>query len=243
MSLVLILTTIITSAADSLNPVAITQQFVLQSLVKKPKHIWFFILATGVTNFTGGLMVYYGLVAIVSTLFTTVLLTHQQNLLILELITGIMMLILACYVVLDQRIKCAIYKGQLQNEDNQEMKDQQIIAEKIKSVSPIALIVLGVLATITELATALPYFAFLAVLLNYKLTFLQVISILLLYNFIYSSPLMMLYFIYRKKQALFDKLYKLIKKKVTKWASVIIPTLFIITGIVLLFHSIRMLLR
>lgn len=243
MSLVLILTTIITSAADSLNPVAITQQFVLQSLVKKPKHIWFFILATGVTNFTGGLMVYYGLVAIVSTLFTTVLLTHQQNLLILELITGIMMLILACYVVLDQRIKCAIYKGQLQNEDNQEMKDQQIIAEKIKSVSPIALIVLGVLATITELATALPYFAFLAVLLNYKLTFLQVISILLLYNFIYSSPLMMLYFIYRKKQVLFDKLYKLIKKKVTKWASVIIPTLFIITGIVLLFHSIRMLLR
>lgn len=243
MSLVLILTIIITSAADSLNPVAITQQFVLQSLVKKPKHIWFFILATGVTNFTGGLMVYYGLVAIVSTLFTTVLLTHQQNLLILELITGIMMLILACYVVLDQRIKCAIYKGQLQNEDNQEMKDQQIIAEKIKSVSPIALIVLGVLATITELATALPYFAFLAVLLNYKLTFLQVISILLLYNFIYSSPLMMLYFIYRKKQVLFDKLYKLIKKKVTKWASVIIPTLFIITGIVLLFHSIRMLLR
>ena len=110
MSLVLILTTIITSAADSLNPVAITQQFVLQSLVKKPKHIWFFILATGVTNFTGGLMVYYGLVAIVSTLFTTVLLTHQQNLLILELIAGIMMLILACYVVLDQRIKCAIYK-------------------------------------------------------------------------------------------------------------------------------------
>ncbi|WP_410496919.1 GAP family protein [Cellulosilyticum sp. ST5] len=243
MSLVLILTTIITSAADSLNPVAITQQFVLQSLVKKPKHIWFFILATGVTNFTGGLMVYYGLVAIVSTLFTTVLLTHQQNLLILELIAGIMMLILACYVVLDQRIKCAIYKGQLQNEDNQEMKDQQIIAEKIKSVSPIALIVLGVLATITELATALPYFAFLAVLLNYKLKFLQVISILLLYNFIYSSPLMMLYFIYRKKQVLFDKLYKLIKKKVTKWASVIIPTLFIITGIVLLFHSIRMLLR
>lgn len=243
MSLVLILTTIITSAADSLNPVAITQQFVLQSLVKKPKHIWFFILATGVTNFTGGLMVYYGLVAIVSTLFTTVLLTHQQNLLILELIAGIMMLILACYVVLDQRIKCAIYKGQLQNEDNQEMKDQQIIAEKIKSVSPIALIVLGVLATITELATALPYFAFLAVLLNYKLTFLQVISILLLYNFIYSSPLMMLYFIYRKKQVLFDKLYKLIKKKVTKWASVVIPTLFIITGIVLLFHSIRMLLR
>lgn len=243
MSLVLILTTIITSAADSLNPVAITQQFVLQSLVKKPKHIWFFILATGVTNFTGGLMVYYGLVAIVSTLFTTVLLTHQQNLLILELIAGIMMLILACYVVLDQRIKCAIYKGQLQNEDNQEMKEQQIIAEKIKSVSPIALIVLGVLATITELATALPYFAFLAVLLNYKLTFLQVISILLLYNFIYSSPLMMLYFIYRKKQVLFDKLYKLIKKKVTKWASVIIPTLFIITGIVLLFHSIRMLLR
>ncbi len=36
----LLVPTILTSAADSLNPVAITQQFVLQGMVKKPKHIW-----------------------------------------------------------------------------------------------------------------------------------------------------------------------------------------------------------
>ena len=32
----LLLTTVLTSAADSLNPFAITQQFVLQGMVKKP---------------------------------------------------------------------------------------------------------------------------------------------------------------------------------------------------------------
>ena len=33
----LLISTLLTSAADSLNPFAITQQFVLQSMVKKPK--------------------------------------------------------------------------------------------------------------------------------------------------------------------------------------------------------------
>ena len=69
----LIFTTIFTSAADSLNPVAITQQFILQGMVKKPKHIWFFILATGITNFIGGLMAYYGLVAVISNIFDLIL--------------------------------------------------------------------------------------------------------------------------------------------------------------------------
>lgn len=43
----LLVSTILTSAADSLNPIAITQQFVLQGMVKKPKHIWFLLYQPG----------------------------------------------------------------------------------------------------------------------------------------------------------------------------------------------------
>ena len=53
--------TITTSAIDSLNPVAITQQFVLQGLVKKRHHIWFYIMATAIVNFIVGMFVYFGL--------------------------------------------------------------------------------------------------------------------------------------------------------------------------------------
>ena len=48
-----LLVTISTSAFDSLNPMAIGQQFVLQGLVKKPRDIWYFILTTGFVNFLG----------------------------------------------------------------------------------------------------------------------------------------------------------------------------------------------
>lgn len=52
----LLIATLATSAADSVNPFAITQQFVLQGMVKKPWHIWFFILPTGIVNWIGAFL-------------------------------------------------------------------------------------------------------------------------------------------------------------------------------------------
>lgn len=238
----LIITTILTSAADSLNPVAITQQFVLQGMVKKPKHIWFFILATGVTNFIGGLMVYYGLVTVISGILSPIFEKYGRNLYIFEFIMGIAALMLAFYFVLKQKIQSVVRQVQLQNPESMEESDEQQITQKIKSVSPFSLAVLGVIATISELTTALPYFAFLAVLLNYELTVIQVVSILLLYNFIYSSPLMILYFIYMKKQSLFERVYSLIKKQMARWSVVIIPLVLALIGVVIIHHSVNLLL-
>lgn len=61
----LLISTVLTSAADSLNPFAITQQFVLQGMVKKPKDIWYFIIPTGVTNLIGGFLAYFGLISFI----------------------------------------------------------------------------------------------------------------------------------------------------------------------------------
>jgi hypothetical protein len=78
------------------------------------------------------------------------------------------------------------------------VEDKQNVKVRIKSVSPLSLTLLGIVATASELTSALPYFAFLAILFNYQLSVLSVAGILALYNFIYSLPLIILYFVYIK---------------------------------------------
>ena len=233
----LLFTTIITSAADSLNPVAITQQFILQGMVKKPKHIWFFILATGITNFIGGLMAYYGLVTIISDIFSSIFKKLIPEIYIAELSVGITIIVFILYKILNKNIR-------KEAKDSDSIEDEKIkISKKIKSVSPLSLFILGVIATITELTTALPYFAFLAVLLNYELSLLSVILILLIYNLIYSAPLVVLYFIYRIKYDLFEKIYLIIKEKIEKFSAFTIPIVLVLIGLFIIFHSITSLIN
>lgn len=236
----LLASTILTSAADSLNPIAVTQQFVLQGMVKKPKHIWYFIIPTGLTNLAGGFLAYYGLVTFVGDFFAMLIERHGQIVFTCELILGIAFLIAVCYLI--QNTKIESLKRQMISLNSGESKsdDEAEVARKVKSVTPVAL---GVGATISELTTALPYFAFLAILFNYQLSLIQVTLILVIYNTIYTLPLMILYFVYIKAQDRFDRLYAIIKKQMTKWASVIAPTVAGIIGILLVLHSMSLLLK
>ena len=54
-------TTLTASFFDSLNPSAIAQQMLLQAMVKKKRHIWFFICGIGTANLIMGLAIYYGM--------------------------------------------------------------------------------------------------------------------------------------------------------------------------------------
>ena len=236
----LVITTILTSAVDSLNPVAITQQFVLQGMVKKPKHIWFFILATMITNFMGGILAYFGLITVFSNTIKFAIERFGQNLYVIEFIAGIIILILAFFSILHQKVM-KLMEGK-ETTQNSEDDEKQQVSKKIRSVTPFSLAVLGVIATIAELSTALPYFAFLAVVVNYDLSTVTLIVILLIYNIIYSSPLMILYFIYRWKQELFERVYLILKLQMKKWSAIFIPAVLGIVGIAFLFHSINLLL-
>ena len=241
----LLLTTILTSAADSLNPFAITQQFVLQGMVKKPKHIWYFILPTGITNLIGGFLVYFGLAAFIERFFNKFIESYGQILFTAELIIGIAFCITVAFIIQNRKInalKKHIKSIKSSEEADDEKSDTDEAVRKIKSVSPIALITLGVGATLSELTTALPYFAFLAILLNYQLTILQVTFILVVYNTIYTSPLIILYFVYIRAQDKFDHLYLTIKTQISRWANILVPMIVGIIGVALVFHSITLLL-
>lgn len=239
----LIISTIITSAVDSLNPIAITQQFVLQGMVKKPKHIWYFIIPTGVVNLASGYLAYYGFISLIGDYFNKLINRHGRTVFTLELLLGIAFLIGVCYILQNAKIDSLKKQIRLIQSGETTDHDEEEAARKIKSVSPLALIALGVGATISELATALPYFAFLAILFSNPVSFLEVTILLVVYNLIYMSPLMVLYFVYVKAQDKFDSLYTLIKNQITKCSNILAPTVVGGIGIFLVFHSISLLLK
>lgn len=240
----LLLTTILTSAADSLNPIGITQQFVLQGMVKKPKHIWYFIIPTGVTNLIGGYLAYYGFITLIGNYLGKLAQKHAQTLYTAELVLGIASLIAAGIILQNRKIVALKRQTKLlKAEDNNDNEyDEEEAERRIKSVSPLALVTLGVGATISELSTALPYFAFLAILFNYQLTLLQVTFILVVYNTIYTLPLIILYFVYIRAQDKFDRLYRFIKTQIAKCANILVPAIVGIIGVILVYHSISLLL-
>lgn len=229
----LLVPTIVTSAADSLNPIAITQQFILQGMVKKPKDIWYFILPTGITNLIGGYFAYYGFVALIENYLSDLMQNYGFYIYVTEFIIALAILLIGAFSIQNRKIKSM----QSQCNESQNEEEEQEIVKKIKSVSPPALIAMGIGSTISELTTALPYFAFLAILLNYNLSFVELTIILVLYNAIYTSPLAVLYFVYRKAQDKFDTLYLVIKQTITKWSNILVPTVTFVASIVLIFHS------
>lgn len=235
----LILTTIFTSAVDSLNPFAITQQFILQGMVKKPKHILYFIIPTGITNLIGGYLAYYGIITIIGGFLNTIVKQYGVALYTVELILGIAFLIFAGMLL--QNRKFTFLKKEIAVLKGIEEKSDKNTAKKIKSVSPLSLISLGVIATLSELTTALPYFAFLAILFNYHLSFLNLSFILILYNLIYTLPLLLLFLLYIKAQDKFDRLYTIIKTQIAKWSDILAPILVALIGTFLIFHSVSLL--
>lgn len=232
----MLIPTILTSASDSLNPIAIMQQFVLQGMVKKPRHIWFFILPTGLVNLTGGFLAYFGLISAISGVFDSLLISYGKTLFTLELILGVVLLIAASYILQNSKIKRLKQQTDCGSAGN--VGDEADIKGKIRSVSPPALILLGAGATLSELTTALPYFAFMAILFGRHLSIIEVSVILVLYNFIYMLPLIILYFVYIKAQSSFDRFYRFLKKHITRLSGIIIPAAAAIIGALLLFHSI-----
>ncbi len=212
---------------------------------KKAKAHLVFYIPTGITNLIGGFLAYFGLMAFVGSFFQKIVESYGFYLFAAELIVGIALLIAGSFVV--QNRKISALKKQIQstdkNEESEEEKDRKQAIGKVKSVSPLALITMGVGSTISELTTALPYFAFLAILLNYQLTLLQVTLILLVYNTIYTLPLIILYFVYIKAKNKFDALYTAIKKKMTKWSNILVPAVLWIVGVVFVYHSLSLLLN
>ena len=235
----LIASTLATSAADSINPIGISQQFVLQGMCRKPHHIWYFIISIAITNYTVGMLAYFGMLEPISYWFGQMVTRYAQWINGIELVMGIGFLVATIKIIQKARSKGSQERQGIE-EDGAATYEEKQLQNKFKSVTPYSLTVLGVLATLSELTTALPYFAFLVILFNYELTVLEVMAVLLLYNIIYSLPLIIMYFVYVKAQARFDQFYEWAKRKMSKASVLLGPLVCGAIGCVLMFHSLSL---
>lgn len=140
-----------------------------------------------------------------------------------ELILGIAMFIAVSYIIMNKKVKFLENKISTLKGDVVQPSEENDTLIRFKSLNPVSLFIIGSVITICELTTALPYFAFLTIILNYKLPVITVALIMLLYNFIYSSPLILLYILYVKFQDKVDKFYTLIKEKMIKYSNILTP--------------------
>ena len=180
-------TTITASFFDSLNPSAIAQQMMLQAMIKKKRQIWFFILGIGAANYAMGLAIYYGIAAWVSRLFAMVFGTYPLQIYLAELAAGGICLAVGIRMVL------RIRKGGVGPEG--EMEEGAKLASQL---SPSSLFLMGAAFCMVEITSALPYFGFLSVLTSYNPVFPLVLLFIMIYDFMYMLPLILLYFGYNR---------------------------------------------
>lgn len=235
----LFLSTIATSAVDSLNPIAISQQFVLQGMVKKARHIWYFILSIAVTNFASGILAYFGLIAPLGKVLRRAVEAYGNALYTAELVLGIGFLMAGCHALQGRRIarlkrQLAALRGEGTAAD-EEGKRARI---QSKSVSPLSLTLLGIAATLSELTTALPYYAFLTILFQYELSLLAVCGVLVLYNAVYSLPLMILYFVYCRARDRFDRFYEWVRGWMERRGAELVPVGLFLIGAAMAAHAV-----
>ena len=166
-------TTLTASFFDSLNPSAIAQQMLLQAMVKKKRHIWFFICGIGTANLIMGLAIYYGIATWVSKFLTKIVNAYPLYVYGAAAIGGI--------VLLGAGIRLIIKTRQSNAEKNNNGCEETENVKAPAQLSPVSLFIMGAAFCMVELTSAFPYFGFLALLTSYHLIFPLALLFMLIY--------------------------------------------------------------
>lgn len=223
-------TTITTSFFDSLNPSAIAQQMLLQAMVKKKRHIWLFIFGIGFANLAMGLAVYYGIAAWVSRLAASIAKAYPIYVYGTAVGAGAICLLAGVRLAAQARLR---------NKAGNDNKKTEAAKAPVR-LSPASLFIMGAAFCFVELTSAFPYFGFIALLTQYHLAFPLALLFMLLYNFMYILPLILLYFGYGRLQG--TKAIQKLEAILGKVSSYIIPAVITLAGILLVYYGMSSLL-
>lgn len=230
----LISLTFITGLTDSLNPFGIAQQFTLQGLIKKSEHIWFYIIAMFPTNFSAGILFYWGM----ATLNSRVLTQYWE---VLESPLSISAIVVALFlawksirsILISWRArKLLIKRG---DEDAKGLEEKFATKEMTKSY----LFGIGLLTTIMELTTAAPYIAYLALIQQYQLNTWSFLGILFIYNVLYSLPLIVLYLLSVFFEDAFQTIYRRLDGVLQVLSAFLVPVILLIIALILVTFSLQ----
>ena len=218
--LILLGTTLTTSFLDCLNPSAIAQQMLLQAMVKNKRHIWFFILSIALANLFLGLAIYYGIAAWAALLLSQAVAAHPLFVHGAELLIGLLCTFFGVHLLHKTRRNNACASGE---------------AKSPSSLAPLSLFALGAAFCAVELTSALPYFGFLALLASYNLHFAPVLCFMLLYNFVYIFPLVLLYLGYNRLKG--TVLIQKLERALSRISAYIVPAVICLVSVLLMAHG------
>ena len=218
----LLCTTITASFFDSLNPSAIAQQMLLQAMVKQKRHTLYFILGIGTANLAMGLAVYYGIAAWASVLLEKLVSAYPQHMYGAAVAVGLLCLAVGIRLVVKtaRNTKCS----RAENETKAPVR-----------LSPLALFGMGAVFCGVELTSAFPYFGFIAMLSGYALPFPLALLFILLYNFIYVLPLLLLYFGYNRLRG--TTVIQRLEAMLGKVSAYIVPVVVGLLGVLLFLYG------
>lgn len=223
--LVLLGSTLTASFFDSLNPSAIAQQMMLQAMVKNKRHILFFIFGIGSANLVMGMAIYYGVATWVSRLLSAATTAYPLYVYGTELGIG--------FIGLAAGIRLIIKTGHSRKNDND---SEENISKAPAQLAPLPLFFMGIAFCVVELTSALPYLGFLAMLAGYDFIFPLVLGFMLLYDFVYIFPLLLLYFGYNKLQK--TTTIRRLEHILNKISPYVVPVAVGLLSVFLIFHGV-----
>lgn len=225
-------TTLTASFFDSLNPSAIAQQMLLQAMVKKKHHIWFFIFCIGTANLIMGLAIYYRVITWVSKFLTKIINAYPLYVYGAAAIGGIVLLSIGIQLIIKTK------QSNTEKNDNgcEEIENVKAPAQ----LSSVSLFIMGAAFCMVELTSAFPYFGFLALLTSYHLILPLALLFMMIYNFMYVFPLILLYFGYNKLQG--TATIKNLENVLDKVSSYIVPVVVSLVGILFVYYGVMSLM-
>lgn len=226
-------TTLIAGAVDGLNPIAFTQQFVLQSKAKTSYSILYYILGNSLVNFLFGIIFYFGFSQWILQGFNWLNSEYPNIWYALSLIVAVIILGYLAYKYLPINQKAKSTEGAHPSSD--EIKNPEDT-----NLSNGSLFMIGAATCVAELTSAAPYLAYLAYLSTANLNTSLVIGLLVLYSFVlYVFPLYILFFM----ALFFNSRLTTIYTRVSKWLdfalTYILPVALGVIAIALLIYGIQ----
>jgi cytochrome c biogenesis protein CcdA len=171
---------LLTALIDSLNPATIITQLLLLIKTKSLKISASFIGATYFVYLIAGILLYYGITAPLKKWLSAIHIVHSGWLVSIEII------LVACAVIF------LVWHAIPKEKKNKSLSN---------TITPLTVVILGVGSTLSDVPTAVPYFAFIARMEQADLAIVYSIACFAAYVFIYILPLLIIHFIFKRNQS------------------------------------------
>ncbi len=203
---------------DCLNPATIsTQAFLLIGTQKPQRRATAHALGVYVAYFLIGFLIVFGIGELLKQFFTYSLGTVEYAIL---LVMGSVLIFIAYRMNSKQQSTLGKYM------------------DKVRTLSPAKTFFFGFFSTFMDIPTAFPYFAAIALLIGVQLPFMGLTALLLIYDFIYILPLLILLGVYLITRGKCASLLQKINDKITMWSVKIAKIFLILIGALLIVVSI-----